>query len=90
MELMLAEAGGRDGVDAVVADHGFAGAAVEAGILTVSIADVNDPALPLAQARGRTAGVLVIDDGLNPLLYEPLTETIVDGFPGRGSGTLSG
>jgi hypothetical protein len=90
MELMLAEAGGRDGVDAVVADHGFAGAAVEAGIVTVSIADVNDPALPLAQARGRTAGVLVIDDGLNPLLYEPLTETIVDGFPGRGSGTLSG
>jgi hypothetical protein len=36
------------------ADHGFAGAAIERGIPTLSIADVNDPALPLAQLRGRT------------------------------------
>ena len=90
MELMLAEVGGPDGVDAVIADHGFAGAAIEAGVVTVSIADVNDPALPLAQARGRTEGVLVIDDGLNPLRYEPLTEALLSGFPERGAGTLPG
>jgi hypothetical protein len=90
MELMLAEVGGPDGVDAVVGDHGFAGAAVEAGVATVSIADVNDPALPLARSRGRTEGVLVIDDGLNPAVYEPLTATMLDGFPGRGAGTLPG
>lgn len=73
MEELIAEAR-RDGpLDAVVADHGFAGAAVEAGILTLSIADVNDPALPVAQSRGRTDGVLVVDDGLVPAVYEPLT-----------------
>lgn len=73
MEAMLAVVGGPGGLDAVIADHGFAGAAVEAGVLTLSIADVNDPALPLAQARQRTDGVLVVDDGLVPAAYEPVT-----------------
>ncbi len=76
MEAMLDAVGGRDGVDLVLADHGFAGAAIEAGITTLSIADVNDPALPLAQARGRTAAVLLIDDGLDPSLFVPVTEAI--------------
>ena len=76
MEAMLAAAGQ---VDGVIADHGFAGAAVEAGVPTLSIADVNDPALPVAQARGRTEGVLVIDDGLVPATYKPLTAALVDG-----------
>jgi hypothetical protein len=79
MEALLAEVGGASGVDVVFADHGFAGAAVEAGVETYSIADVNDPALPLAQWRGRTDGVLVIDDGLNPAVYEPVTAAIADG-----------
>ena len=48
MRLMLAEAS----PDLVIADHGFAGAAIAAGIETVSIADVNDPALLVAQAKG--------------------------------------
>ncbi len=87
MEAMLAELGGPDGVDLVVADHGYAGAAIEAGVPTVSIADVNDPALPVAQARGRTEGVLVIDDGLNPVVYEPLTAVMLDGFSVQGEGT---
>ena len=80
MEAMLEEAildeNGGD-VDLVVADHGYAGAAVEAGIPTLSIADVNDPALPLAQWRGRTGGVLVIDDGLPSPVYQPLTEAML-------------
>lgn len=77
MEAMLDEVGGAAGVDLVVADHGFAGAAVERGIPALSIADVNDPALPLAQARGRTDGVLVIDDGLDASLFVPVTEVVL-------------
>jgi Phosphatase len=61
----------------VVADHGFAGAAIERGIPTLSIADVNDPALCLAQARGRTDGVLVIDDGLDASLFVPVTQEML-------------
>lgn len=79
MEQLLSAAGGAGGVDLVVADHGFAGAAIEAGIPTLSIADVNDPALPLAQARGRTDGVLLIDDGLGPSLFVPVTEAVLAG-----------
>lgn len=76
MEAMLDDVG--DALpDLVVADHGFAGAAIEAGIATLSIADVNDPALPLAQARGRTEGVLLIDDGLRTELFAPVTEAML-------------
>lgn len=79
--LMEAMLGALDGPpDLVVADHGFAGAAVEAGIATLSIADVNDPALPLAQARGRTDAVLPIDDNLAPRLFEPVTQVMLDGL----------
>ncbi len=77
MEAMLEAIGGGTGVDLVVADHGFAGVAVEQGIPTLAIADVNDPALPLAQARGRTDGVLVIDDGLDASLFVPVTEEML-------------
>ena len=76
MEAMLVAVPGGP-PDLVVADHGFAGAAIEVGIPTISIADVNDPALPLAQARGRTDGVLLIDDGLAPHLFAPVTEAIL-------------
>lgn len=77
MKAMLAELGGAAGVDLVLADHGMAGAAVAAGIPTLSIADVNDPALPLAQVRGRTDGVLVIDDNLTPSLFVPVTQAML-------------
>jgi hypothetical protein len=69
MEAMLDRLG-NDAPDLVVADHGFAGAAVAVGIPTLSIADANDPALPLAQARGRTDRVLLIDDGVKPDLFQ--------------------
>lgn len=76
MEAMLDELG--DDVDLVVGDHGMAGAAIERGIPTLSIADVNDPALPLAQHRGRTDAVLPIDDNLAPRLYLPVTAAMLD------------
>lgn len=58
--------------DLVFADHGFAGAAIEAGIETISIADVNDPALLVAKAQGRTEHVLVFDDHVEPDAYWPV------------------
>jgi hypothetical protein len=76
MEAML-DASEGDPPDLVIADHGMAGAAIERGIPTLSIADVNDPALPLAQARGRTDAVLPIDDNLSPRLFTPVTEAIL-------------
>lgn len=75
MEAMLDALTGR--VDLVVGDHGMAGAAIERGIPALSIADVNDPALPLAQARGRTGHVLAIDDNLAPRVFVPVTKAIL-------------
>ena len=75
MQRMLAELT----PDLVVADHGFAGAAIEAGIETLSIADVNDPALLVAQAQGRTEHVLVMDDHVDPAAYWPCFQAIAAG-----------
>lgn len=79
MEVMLDEfAAAGQQVDLVIGDHGMAGAAVERGIPAISIADVNDPGLPLAHARGRHPALLVIDDNLAPVLFEPVTEYILE------------
>ena len=69
---MLAEAT----PDLVVADHGFAGAAIEAGVETLSIADVNDPALIVARAQGRTEVVVVMDDHVAPDAYWPCLQAV--------------
>lgn len=79
MEAML-DALGAAAPDLVIADHGMAGAAIEAGIATLSIADVNDPALPLAQVRGRTDAVLPIDDNLAPSCFVPVTAAVLGGL----------
>jgi hypothetical protein len=73
MRRMLAEAT----PDLVFADHGFAGAAIEAAIETVSIADVNDPALVVAKAQGRAGTVIVMDDNVQPDTYWPCFQAIV-------------
>jgi hypothetical protein len=72
MHRMLAE--GRP--DLVFADHGFAGAAIEAGVDTISIADVNDPGLIVARAHGRTEHVLVFDDNVGPADYWPVFQAL--------------
>jgi len=77
MEQMLREAR----PDLVFADHGFAGAAIEAGIDTVSIADVNDPALIVAKAQGRTDVVVVMDDNVRPEAYWPCFQAIAARLP---------
>jgi len=76
MERMLAEVT----PDLVFADHGFAGAAIEAGVDTVSIADVNDPALVVARARGRAGPVVVMDDNVQPEDYWPCFQAIASRF----------
>ncbi|HEX6131725.1 MAG TPA: phosphatase [Actinomycetota bacterium] len=70
----------------VLADHGFAGAAIEAGVETISIADVNDPALLVARAQGRTEHVLVFDDHVPPDAYWPVFQALVAPVAGHGVG----
>jgi hypothetical protein len=59
MRHVLRQAGA---VDLVVADHGFAGAAVAAGIPVVAIMDTNDPALAVVAGRGADVTVVPMDD----------------------------
>ena len=67
--------------DLVVADHGFAGAAIEAKVETVSVADVNDPALLVAKAQGRTDVVVVMDDHVAADAYWPCFQAAAAAFP---------
>lgn len=67
--------------DLVFADHGFAGAAIEAGIDTISIADVNDPALVVAKHQGRTENVIVMDDNVQPEGYWACFQAMAAHFP---------
>jgi hypothetical protein len=67
--------------DLVLAYHGFAGAAIEAGVETVSVADVNDPALIVAKAQGRTRVVVVMDDNVNADDYWPCFQAVAARFP---------
>lgn len=59
--------------DLVLADHGWAGAAAQAGVDTVGFADCNDPALFVGEAEGRVLSCVPLDDNVDPRLYLPLT-----------------
>ena len=59
--------------DLVVADHGFAGAAAQAGLEVLAYADSNDPALFVAQEEGADLVVVPLDDNVLPHLYDPLS-----------------
>lgn len=75
MELVLAALAeaGEAPPDLVVADHGWVGAAAEAGVVAVGFADSNDPALFVGQAEGTVAVSVPLDDNVEPHLYEPVT-----------------
>jgi len=79
MEAMLAElaADGVDPPDLVLADHGWAGAAGQAGITSVGFADSNDPALFVGEDEGKVAVAVPLDDNVEPHLYAPLTEFLL-------------
>lgn len=79
MEALLEE---RPWPDMVFADHGFAGAAIERGIPTIAVMDINDHALAVAAAEGRDVTIIPLDDNRPPRLYEPswrLFERIIGG-----------
>ncbi|MBT2207632.1 MULTISPECIES: phosphatase [Actinomadura] len=59
--------------DLAIADHGWAGAAGQAGIDTVGFADCNDPALFAGAAEGKIDVVVPLDDGVSPHHYAPMT-----------------
>lgn len=61
-----------DWPDLAMADHGWAGAAGQAGIETIGFADCNDPALFAGQAEGRIAVVVPLDDNVLPHHYDQL------------------
>jgi hypothetical protein len=69
--------------DLVIADHGWAGAAGQAGISTVGFADSNDPALFVGETEGAVAVVVPLDDNVAPHLYEPVTHYLL-GAAGLG------
>lgn len=76
MERLL-EAGRRP--DLVLADHGFAGAAVARGIETIAFTDVNDPSIAVAKARRMIEIVIPLDANLSPAtVYDPLRDYIVE------------
>jgi hypothetical protein len=63
--------------DLVVADHGFAGAAVAAGIPTVAIMDTNDPALAVVALRGAEGlTVIPMDDNRPQNSYAAALEVL--------------
>jgi hypothetical protein len=80
MQLLLGEVA----PDLVFADHGFAGAAIEAGVETISIVDVNDPAPVVARAQGRTEHVICMDDNVRPEAYWPCFQALAEGFGPAG------
>lgn len=59
--------------DLVVADHGWTGAAGQAGVTSVGFADSNDPALFVGEAEGTVAVSVPLDDNVAPHLYAPVT-----------------
>lgn len=81
MRAMLAELESRGLAlpDLVVADHGFAGAAAAAGLDVVSFADSNDPALFIGEAEGRVSVTVPIDDNVQPQLYGPVSDFLLEG-----------
>ncbi|MEV5569569.1 phosphatase [Spirillospora sp. NPDC052269] len=64
--------------DLAIADHGWAGAAGEAGIDTVGFADCNDPALFAGAAEGKIHAVVPLDDGVSPHHYAPMTAYLLE------------
>jgi hypothetical protein len=79
MEAMLDAIGRRDGVDLVVADHGYAGAAIAAGVPTLAVMDTNDPALAVVAGRGANLTVVPMDDNRPLNSYAAALEVLKGG-----------
>jgi hypothetical protein len=73
MDVMIEQA---SRVDLVVADHGYAGAAINAGIPVIAVMDTNDPALAMAHHLGADVLIIPMDDNRPLGAYLPVIETI--------------
>lgn len=73
----------------VVADHGWAGAAGQAGLDVVGFADSNDPALFVGEVEGKIRAAVPLDDNVDPGHYALPTAYVLGGLdrPGDTSGT---
>lgn len=71
--------------DLVLGDHGFAGAAIEQGLPTIAIMDINDPALAIAWGEGKDVSIVPLDDNRPPRLYEPASRLYRYVIEGGGS-----
>ncbi|HET6816606.1 MAG TPA: phosphatase [Mycobacteriales bacterium] len=65
--------------DLVIADHGWAGAAAQAGVPTVGFADTNDPALFVGAEEGKVAVAVPLDDNVLPAAYGPVATYLLSG-----------
>ena len=65
--------------DLVISDHGMAGyAASQQKLLTLGIADCNDPGLFIAAEQGDLPVCVPMDDNVPPNRYEPLIDFLVN------------
>ncbi|MCK8681135.1 phosphatase [Streptomyces lichenis] len=65
-----ADAGGRL-PELVVGDHGWVCGAGQLGIAAIGLADADDPAVFVAEAEGRVAVAVPLDDGMPTAAYRP-------------------
>ena len=79
MRGILAELGATP-PDLVVADHGWTGAAGQAGVDALGFADCNDPALFVGEAEGTVAVAVPLDDNVAPHLYDPVSDYLLAGL----------
>jgi hypothetical protein len=75
-----------DWPDFVLGDHGFAGAAIERGIPTIAVMDINDPALAIAWGEGKDVTIIPMDDNRIPASYEPSWRLFEQIIAGEGAG----
>jgi hypothetical protein len=80
MEAMLRELreAGEAPPDLVVGDHGWVGAAAQAGVPAVGFADSNDPGLFVGEVEEVVAVTVPLDDNVAPHLYAPVTAYLLE------------
>ncbi|CAN5779536.1 phosphatase [soil metagenome] len=84
MDVLLAAAGQ---IDLVVADHGYAGTAIRAGLPVIATMDTNDPALAVWKYAGADLTIIPIDDNRPFGAYETVVDLLREfGSRGQGSG----
>jgi hypothetical protein len=82
MRTVLAAAAPDPAIDLVMADHGWAGVAGQAGLRTIGFADCNDPALFVGESEGKLEVVVPLDDNVTPAYYSPLIAYLLRHLPG--------